>query len=85
MSINFNILSLQHFETFWNPCNIDIATFDRFFKFLATLFCNIFVAKISILQHFLMLQEKLPMLQKKNLWIQPDLRFCDPAQLLDVI
>ena len=63
---NFKILSLQHFGNFRNPCNIDIATFGLFLKFLATFFCNIFVAKIVVLQHFLMLQEKLSMLQKKK-------------------
>ena len=60
----YNILVI-----FENLCNIDFATFSRFLKFLATFFCNIYVAKNVFLQHFLMLQKKMPMLEKKNLWL----------------
>ena len=66
----FRIISIFRFCNIFvvleNPCNIDFATFGRFFKFLATFFCNIYVAKNGSLQHFLMLQEKVPMLQKKK-------------------
>ena len=36
----FATWTLQHFRKHPNPCNIDIATFTKFFKILATFFCN---------------------------------------------
>ena len=59
---NLTILSLQHFGHFTNPCNIDVATNTRLLKFLATFLLQ----KSRSLQHYLMLQGKMSMLQKKT-------------------
>ena len=48
------------------PCNIDIATIARFLKFLATFFCNIFVAKIAVLATLFNVERKNVNVAKKK-------------------